>query len=279
MTNDERTQAPDETPLQFDTAEPPAGSGGAMMALACSACGTEIPTSYFEVNGSIVCSSCRTRVLTQFTGGSGSRRFVRAVGLGLLAAAAGSALYYAILRLTGYEIGLVAIVVGFIVGSAVRRGSQGRGGRSYQMLAVSLTYFAIVSTYIPYIVKGAADGAAETSVDTTRATARSDSVSATATAAIATQQGAPAESSAAPIAAEPVVEQVTAVRFALALGALLLFAAAMPVLAGFQNILGMLIIGFALYEAWRQNQKLELAVTGPYRVGAVHGAGAAGTSG
>jgi hypothetical protein len=30
----------------------------------------------------------------------------------------------------------------------------------------------------------------------------------------------------------------------------------------------MLIIGFALFEAWRQNQRLQLDITGPYRVGA-----------
>jgi hypothetical protein len=53
----------------------------------------------------------------------------------------------------------------------------------------------------------------------------------------------------------------------LGLVALLALAAAAPILAGFQNIVGMLIIGFALFEAWRQNQRLQLAITGPYRVG------------
>ena len=43
-------------------------------------------------------------------------------------------------------------------------------------------------------------------------------------------------------------------------------ALASPFLAGFRNVLGILIIGFALYEAWRLNRRVPLAVTGPFRV-------------
>jgi hypothetical protein len=38
---------------------------------------------------------------------------------------------------------LVALVVGFLVGFAVKKGSNGRGGPPYQWLAVFLTYTAI----------------------------------------------------------------------------------------------------------------------------------------
>src|SRR5205085_4370131 len=101
-----------------------------------------------------------------FDGPGGSRfsRGLRATGLGLLAAAAGCLLYFAVAAITGREFGVVAIAVGLMVGEAVRRGSRGRGGWAYQTLAVALTYLAIVSTYVPLIAKEFQKGAARESL-------------------------------------------------------------------------------------------------------------------
>ena len=74
--------------------------------------------------------------------------------MGLLAGLAGAALWYAVRRTTGFEIGLIAIVVGLMVGVAVRKGSKGRGGWFYQTLAVVLTYGCICAQYMPDIVQG-----------------------------------------------------------------------------------------------------------------------------
>jgi hypothetical protein len=269
--SDETKQNPERQPLQFDTAEPVGGNGATATSLACTACNADITTSYYEANGAIVCISCRAKLRAQLTGGSGSARFAKAIGFGLAAAAAGSALYYAILKLTGYEIGLVAIVVGFIVGRAVNRGSQGRGGRAYQLLAVGLTYLAIVTTYIPFIVKAIHENPPTVAADSTArkasadSTATADASTATATPA-AELQGTPRAAPAKDAA--PDVKQFSFGRLLISVGALVALAAMAPILAGFQNIIGMLIIGFALFEAWRQNQRLELAITGPYRVGA-----------
>ncbi len=52
-------------------------------------------------------------------------------------------LYYAILVATHADIGLVAIAAGYIVGRAVRKGSDNRGGPFYQVLAVFFTYTSI----------------------------------------------------------------------------------------------------------------------------------------
>jgi hypothetical protein len=46
------------------------------------------------------------------------------------------------------------------------------------------------------------------------------------------------------------------------------FAFAAPFLGGAQNIMGIVIIGIALYEAWKMNKKVPLEITGPHRVGA-----------
>jgi hypothetical protein len=40
------------------------------------------------------------------------------------------------------------------------------------------------------------------------------------------------------------------------------------VLAGIQNVIGILIIGFALYEAWRVNAYAPLQIEGPFQIGA-----------
>jgi len=47
-----------------------------------------------------------------------------------------------------------------------------------------------------------------------------------------------------------------------------------PFLAGFENILGLVIIGFALFQAWKMNRRAPLAISGPYAVG--RGAGTGG---
>jgi hypothetical protein len=63
----------------------------------------------------------------------------------------GATAYWGVLRLTGYEIGLLAIGVGLLVGFAVRLGSQAWGGLGFQALAMLLTYLAIVATYGPTV--------------------------------------------------------------------------------------------------------------------------------
>ena len=109
--------------LQFDQAEfeNPAQSQ-------CAECQRPLSGAYYDVNGLTMCEAYRYQVEARLNAGSGAVRFIRAAGGGLAAAIGGAVLYYAISALTGYEFGLIAIVVGFAVGTAVRWGSNGRGG-------------------------------------------------------------------------------------------------------------------------------------------------------
>jgi hypothetical protein len=132
--------------MQFDSAEPVAVAD-APAVVTCTGCSRPVHSVYHEVNGQVVCSPCRAGV----EGLARSGGFGKALVLGLGAAAAGWAVYFAILKLFEFEFGLIAILVGFIVGKAVSNGSGGRGGWLPQALAIGLTYLAIVCTYVPLI--------------------------------------------------------------------------------------------------------------------------------
>ncbi len=148
-TDDDRGAAPPQDELQFDRAEYAAAP--AATAVACAACARPIDETYYEAGGKVLCGGCRDAVLAHFTGGSRPGRFLRAALFGGAAALAGSGLYYLVWTLTGRHWGLIAIVVGAMVGTAVRNGSRHRGGLAYQALAIFLTYTAIVSSYVPVL--------------------------------------------------------------------------------------------------------------------------------
>ena len=126
--------------LQFDQAEPaaPAPSGPT-----CAACNRPIEDQYFEINGKVICTSCRQHIEASLRGGSGLARLLKASLFGLGAAILGAVIYFAFVKATDANWSLVAILVGFMVGGAVRKGTGNRGGLLYQILALLLTYFAI----------------------------------------------------------------------------------------------------------------------------------------
>ena len=94
--------------LQFERAERTSSAA----ALSCGVCKQAITASYYEMNGHVACQRCRSRLVVERNQGSSAGRFARALGLGLGAALFGAGLYFGIAAVTGYEFGLVAVVVG-----------------------------------------------------------------------------------------------------------------------------------------------------------------------
>jgi hypothetical protein len=235
--------------LQFDRAEQTGP-------LSCKGCGSPLPDQYYVVNGNVVCANCRHSVEEEWNRGGAAGRLGKAIGLGILATIACSVAWYAVIKLTDSEWGILAVVVGLVVGGAVRKGSNGRGGWRYQTLAIFLTYTAIVSSYVPLIIEAARERGAEMSkaaVTPDKTIATHDSTAARADSAVATTDATAAA-------------KIGPVGFAVALVLFLGFVYAMPFLAGIQNVLGILIIGFALFEAWKLNRRTELSVSGPHQV-------------
>lgn len=235
--------------LQFDRAEP---APSAAPASGCAVCKRPLTDEYYEVNGKVVCPTCRTGLATHVASGS----FVNALVLGLGAAILGAGIYFAIELLTGYEFGLVAIVVGLLVGTAVRKASRGAGGWRYQVLAIALTYLSVVATDASLIVRAAIQEA-RSSADSL-VVAGSDS--AAPQAGPVTIPGGQADS----VAAASIVPR----RPALAIVMLLGFMLAAPIMIGFSSPLHLLIVGFALYEAWKLNRTPAFTINGPFRLAA-----------
>lgn len=77
----------------------------------------------------------------------------RAVALGGGAAVLGALVYFGVRAITGYELGLIAIGVGIVVGVAVRMGASGSTHRGYRILAIALAYTSVVATYVPEMVQ------------------------------------------------------------------------------------------------------------------------------
>src|SRR6185295_11581589 len=130
-----------------------------------------------------------------------------------------------------------------------RWGAQGKGGWVYQSLAVFLTYMAIVSTYIPMLVKGIQEHSEETTA-------------AAAPAAPAAKPAAGGPGEATPLKTVEVRPTPSVGQFLLAGVFLLGIAAAAPFLAGFENILGIVIIGIGVWQAWKINRRPTLEVFG-----------------
>jgi hypothetical protein len=212
---------PAKPSLQFDTAEF-ADAESQSHELSCTACRRPVAESYFEVGGQKMCPSCKDAFVNARSG-SGVAAFFRAWLYGALAGIAGCGLYYAVLALSGYEVGLIAIVVGLMVGFAVRNGSRARGGWLYQAMAMIITYGSIVTSYVPQIVSeiNKAGGAEP----------------------------------------NPALQAVMIV-FAW------VFSWFAPFLGLPQNLIGCLIIGFGVYEAWKINKRVAVAIVGPFAVSA-----------
>jgi hypothetical protein len=207
--------------LQFDRIEPVAAAPAA--GLPCASCAQPIAQTYWDIGGGrMLCDPCKAKVEAALTGGSTMRRFLGALAYGGIASAAGAILYFAVVKLTGYELGLISILVGWMVGTGVRKGTGGRGGRWYQVLALVLTYCSVAASYAPMIYASFVKDGELTST----------------------------------------FERVFAVVFSYAVG----FAAPVIILVTEpgSGILGVLIIGFGLHQAWRIPKAFAFQPQGPF---------------
>ena len=251
----------DAAPLQFY-----AHHDSKPAAMSCAMCSQPIQSVYYEASGSVVCARCRGKLESSVGSAGKGGRLLRASAFGALAAVAGSIVYYTIRAVTGYEIGIVAILVGWGVGRAVFLGSGGRGGRGYQALAVGLTYMAMATTYVPLAREAVMEkkGAESTTAAPLDSTAIPVDMNG---AWVEPTVAATDSTTVAAAAAKPATAKKVGVGGVLmGVGALLALTVVLPVLVGLGSPISILILVFGLLQAWRMNKRVALSVSGPYRL-------------
>jgi len=284
MSADDTQPGRDE--LQFDrveTGQPLPDGDAANPAVTCAVCQKPIDTEYYHINGKPVCESCRHVVSSAATTPRGAGPLLRAVLFGVGAAIAGAAIYYGVIALTGLEIGIVAILIGYMVGYSVRKAAAGRGGRRFQILAVALTYWSVGLAYTPLAFKElskGSDGAGDTTAVSRSDSSRADSVRA-GVLQIDSARSNPARGDSMPIdsarattsaASDSLSTMPPGPRsFLLGLAIGLVFVFALPIIAIVGSMPSGLISAFIIFiglrQAWQMTATPKLEVSGPYRVG------------
>jgi hypothetical protein len=223
-----------------DTGEPVASGGvsferaefeqAQQAPLSCGFCKKPVFDQYWQISKRPACAQCRAGLERELADSASRRSLFRALQYGGLAAIAGSVGWIVITKVTGYEIGIVAIAIGYLVGKAVRKGAGGLGGPRYQYLAVFLTYSAIALASLPAILEALAQSSA--------------------------QHGS-----------QPPTH-VGAGTMLWAWLVLVAFAYASPFLGGMRSIMGLFIIAIGLYEAWKLTRAVPIEVLGPFSIDA-----------
>jgi hypothetical protein len=130
---------------QFDTAE----YAGKPESNRCRVCQQPIGGTYYRVNTAMVCPGCVEKIRGEMSLDTHAA-YLRALAHGVGAAAVGL-VGYALLAilLQGWVISFMSVGVGWIVGTAMMKGSNAAGGRRYQITAAVLTYAAVSMAAIP----------------------------------------------------------------------------------------------------------------------------------
>ncbi len=243
---------PNQPVPQFATAEYAAGGD------ICKACKQPIKGTYYRINGALACERCTTQLQSQVPKDSHAA-FVRALLFGAGAAILGLILYAAFGIITGIEIGYVSLAVGWLIGKAMRKGSNGVGGRRYQIAAAVLTYAAVSMAAIPiYISQVSKERAAKPpQAQTGPSSAPSNGTAASSPGAAPASGGNASESSGKP-----------KMNLFAALGALALLGLASPFLE-LQNpiggAIGLVILFVGIQFAWRQTGAPKIDIVGPFQ--------------
>ena len=248
--------------LQFDSVVPRADQNAAASAgTSCTLCQRPIAEEYYDVNGHTTCHVCCAQVAYQAEVPREIGTLLRAAAAGVVAAVLGAVVYFAVLALSGFEVGLVAIAIGYMVGYGVRFGARGRGGRRFQVLALLLTYWAVGLAYSSLAIRELIDN-------------RSKGASA---AISGSQAAGTTETGTAEAPAADDDGPMTGAQFTIGLAVLLAFTWALPVMviAGSMpgGVLSAAIIGFGMLQAWKMTAAPAVIVSGPYRIGATPAAG------
>jgi len=212
----------------------------------CVICAKPIGDTYFHANGQVVCPTCAQAVQAG-QNAPPHHTLLKSFFYGLGAALAGTALFAIVWIVTDYQLSLISILIGYMVGKSVRYASKGLGGRPQQILAVLLTYFSITASILPVVLYHQAQ----------------KPKTAQAATAQPGQASAPVET---PKSGQPASTGgvVTAMVFLIGIAMASPF---MSLSQGAGGLLTLVIIFFGLQRAWRLTGRSNILVMGPYQQG------------
>jgi hypothetical protein len=139
-------------------AEPIRIGAKATESVTCAECQQSTPPgqyySYKDQQGQDVflCSACRDKVEKVLAAENENPNLPLAVIAGLAGALVAGIVWYLIVTISGYEIGYVAIGVGWLIGWAVHLGSGRRRGVPLQLLSAAITLCTlVVASYFTFL--------------------------------------------------------------------------------------------------------------------------------
>jgi hypothetical protein len=241
---------PTGSDLRFDRAT---YTKGPDTGVPCASCKGALGDSYWRWQQHTICGRCREGIARQLADSQSNKRLAKAVLTGGATALACGIAYAMFVSATHIQFALATIGIAFVIARVVRKASGGIGGTRFQVVAVALTYLSATMGYIPGIWGALRDASAKHHA---AEAASKDSPS---------SPEAAATSSSAPEAAKP-KPSVGGLLVAVAWLVGLMLAA--PFLEATEAPLGLLIVGFGLWEAWKLSRGPPARLEGPFRVGA-----------
>ena len=248
----------------------------------CKLCGRTLGAAYWRVGTNMACEACAEKAKSELPKDSHTA-FSRGVLFGIGGAILGLAVYATFTIVTGIIFGYVSLAVGYIVGKAIKMGSNGMSGRRYQIAAVILTYAAVSMAAIPIAVsQGVKQQHARQASSSQRTISPgypsdgniSEDGNNTATVTspgpnISQDTNAPSSTSALQPASSPPARAPHQVNWGKTIAALLFVGLASPFLeisAGPTGFIGLIILAVGIRIAWQiTGASSSPGVSGPYR--------------
>jgi hypothetical protein len=256
---DERPMSDTGPELQFDKATYASGDAGGVVP--CGQCKQPLGEQYWRLQTFLLCDRCKTGIQASLDKSQSASSFGKALLQGGLVAL-GCGIGYAIfVGVTSIQFALITIGIGYLVAKTVRKASGGLSGRKFQVLAVVLTYLASTMGYAPGIFNAIKDSGDKHQV---AGAASGVAAAPSAPSAPVTATGEPGTSSASadPGANRPVGVGQLLLAIAMLIGIML----AAPFLEITEAPIGVLIVLFGLWEAWKLSKGVNVVIEGPFRV-------------
>lgn len=121
----------------------------------CTNCSNPIreKSTYFRVQGkkkgegmSFLCPECFTKITEGLVKENQNPNILLALVAGVIGAAVGGIIWYLITVFTGWQIGIIAILVGWLAGRGAILGAGNKRGSSLQILSIIITIFVMLAS-------------------------------------------------------------------------------------------------------------------------------------